>query len=166
MSVGPDSLGIDGDDIPWRSVTAVRTSAVSGLLGRRLVADELDRVKKLVPPVPGRSIVLGQVATVLGALLERALVDGDAPRGHIVSAVESTGRLGRQRTTQLGLAGALVLMAMPDVDRSIRATAEQHGVPIMGLPTVGGEAPLSPASFRRLVGDDLGGQGPDAGAPS
>lgn len=128
---------------------------MTALLGQRLVLDELERIKGLVPPMPGRSIVLAQVGTVLGGLLGRALASEAMPRRDIVSAVECTGRLGRQRTMQLGLAGSLVLMALPEVDRSIRATAELHRVPVMGSPT-GTVDPVTadffPAPGRRRTG--------------
>lgn len=155
VSVGPDKLGIDGDDVQWRSMTAIRTTPVTAMLGRRLVLDELKRIKGLVSPMPGRSIVLAQAGTVLGGLLGRALAGEAMPCRDIVSAVECTGRLGRQRTVQLGLAGSLVLMALPEVDRSIRATAELHRIPVMSSPT-GAADPVSADSFRRLVGDGLG----------
>ena len=86
--------------------------------------------KHLLPPVPGRAAVLGQVETVLGALLVGAL---GSPGSAVVSAIESTGRLGRTRTVSVGLAAALILSAMPEVDRSIRVTAEQRGIPVSRL---------------------------------
>lgn len=130
VSVGPDEVGIDGEDVRWSDVTAVRTSPAGAMLGQNAVAHELERIKRLLPPVPGRAAVLGQVETVLGALLARAL---GTPGSDVVAAIESTGRLGRTRTVSVGLAAALVLSAMPEVDRSIRVTAEQRGIPVSRL---------------------------------
>jgi hypothetical protein len=130
VSVGPDQVGIDSDDVRWSEVTAVRTSPAGAMLGQNAVAHELERIKRLLPPVPGRAAVLGQVEAVLGALLAGAL---GSPGSAVVSAIESTGRLGRTRTVSVGLAAALVLSAMPEVDRSIRVTAEQRGIPVSRL---------------------------------
>jgi hypothetical protein len=127
VSVGPAGLGIDSDDVPWSGITAVRTAPVSTVLGRDVVTRELDRIRGVLPPVPGRAAVLGHAESVLHALLARALV---APGGDVVSTLDCRGRLGRQRTITVGLAAALAIIAMPDVDRSIRATAEQHAVPV------------------------------------
>jgi hypothetical protein len=130
VSVGPDKVGIDNEDVRWSEVTAVRTSPAGAMLGQNAVAHELDRIKRLLPPVPGRAAVLGQVEAVLGVLLARAL---GSPGSEVMSAIESTGRLGRTRTVSVGLAAALVLSAMPEVNRSIRATAEQRGIPVSRL---------------------------------
>ena len=130
VSVGPDQVGIDNDDVRWSEMTAIRTSPAGSMLGQHAVGHELDRIKRLLPPVPGRAAVLGQVETVLGALLSRAM---ESPGSDVVSAIESTGRLGRTRAVPVGLAAALVLSSMPAVDRSIRVTAERYGVPVSRL---------------------------------
>jgi hypothetical protein len=130
VSVGPDQVGIDNDDVRWSEVTAVRTTPAGAMLGQNAVGHELERIKRLLPPVPGRAAVLAQAETVLGALLARAL---GSPGADVVAAIESTGRLGRTRTMSVGLAAALVLSAMPEVDRSIRATAEARGIPVWRL---------------------------------
>ena len=116
VSIGPDHVGIDGEDVAWGTVTAVRTSPpVTALLSQDVVRREVERVKRLVPPMPGRSLVLARIGTVLGDLLGRALSGGALSPGTVVSAVESTGRLGRQKIVDVGLTAALVLMATPEV---------------------------------------------------
>lgn len=156
VGVGPDQVAIDGDDLPWTAVTTVRTAPVAARLSEDVVRRELDRVKRLLPPMPGRGWVLRQVGSVLGGLIGRALPAGATAGGTVVSALETTGRLGRHRTVEVGLAGSLVLMALPEVDRSIRATAEQHGIPVLGASLAPTAPPVSPDRLQRLVEEDLG----------
>lgn len=145
ISVGPDRLGIDGDDFSWSEVTAVRTAPVATVLSQDVVSRELERIKHLLPPFPGRTAVLAQVEAVLGVLLAKALASKSTD---VVYAVQSRGGRGRERTVTVGLAAALTLIALPRVDRSIRATAEWHGIPAAGQGTAQVEAEPKHADDR------------------
>ena len=158
VEVGPERVGFDGDDAAWASVTGVQLGPAGAVLTESALDAEVDRLKRMLPPLPGRGWVLGQVADVVGLLIGQVLPgDGRWASAPVVTAVECTGRLGRRHTVRPGMAASLLMTACPDVVRSVVATARAHGVPVAdaGTASAGGDARRLQDRLRvRMQGGD------------
>ncbi|MGY1802962.1 hypothetical protein ACI78T_06750 [Blastococcus sp. SYSU D00922] len=154
VAVGPLGIGLDDEDIPWSAVTALHTAPVSQVLTESALDRELERLLRVLPPLPGRSWVLERVGSVLGGLLGRALPTDGALGAEVVTGADSRRRLGRTSTTSLGFVGTLLLAALPQVDLSFRATAASHGVNV--LPAGRGAWPAKPPADAARMRESLG----------
>ncbi|RBY74801.1 hypothetical protein DQ239_18585 [Blastococcus sp. TF02-09] len=130
VAVGPAFVGLDNEDIPWTAVTGLRAATVAQVLTESALDREMDRLRVVLPPVPGRRWVLGRVGDVVGSLLDWVLSDEGRLGAEIVTAVDHKKRLGRATTSTVGFFGVLLLTALPDVNRSIWSTAAARGATV------------------------------------
>lgn len=159
VAVSPQGVGLDDQDVSWTEVRELRSGYVCDVLTQSALKRELRRLQHLLPPVPGRSWVLGRIADVLGALLARALPAAEGGR-EVVTGLTYAGRLGREKTADAGFASVLLLAVLPGVDRSIRETATAFGVPLrQSAPSTGAVA--ARANFADLSAqlNDLSAEG-------
>ena len=68
VRLSPELIGFDDDDVDWSRVVSVRTLPVTQVLSQTAVDRELERIRKLLPPVPGRKWVLSKVGDGIGEL--------------------------------------------------------------------------------------------------
>jgi hypothetical protein len=149
VMVGPAAIGFDGRDVPWDRVLEVRVHATGGLVPDAVADREIRRIRELLPPVPGRTWVLGQLVTVLLALAgNRANSRGDQV---IACEIVYRTRLGRVRQHGTGLLGAAILAAFPAVNQAIIATARSRGVPVSPAPAAPGRSRAERAGRMRAA---------------
>ena len=150
IRVGPTGLGFDGTDVPWGDVREVRVAQLFELLTRTALEKEVERLRRLLPPVPGRKWVVGRALAMFQALVGRAWATSGSGSATAVCTVRYRSRFGRERELHPGIVAVLVLAALPQVNESLIATARSHGV------SVSGESAgrlMDPAHEQRLVKD-------------
>lgn len=130
ISVNPEQIGFDGDEVDWDSVTEVRTRHVVDYFSADAAMDQLKSLP--IPWFPGRK----RVAEALGkAVLTLAMVamEDRLPRvgGDLTvpAEVEYRGMLGMRRNLGPGMVAALVLLD-PAVKGAIVATAKARGISV------------------------------------
>jgi hypothetical protein len=134
VQLGPDAVGFDGEEIPWEKVTEIRTRNAFEVMTTEALEQEVDRLRQLLPPVPGRKWVVTKaaeaIATVVLAALERGSVDQRLDELAVPVEIVHKGMLGRQRLQVGGLFAAATLAVVEQASWSLAATAQQHGIPV------------------------------------
>lgn len=131
LRLGPDSVGFDDEDVEWAKVVRVHTRPVVEVLTETAIRREMERVRKLLPPVPGRKWVLSKVGDGLERLAVAALDPASRPESRsVVSELSYRASFGRRKDLTPGLAVTTILAAMPAVNDSILVTARARGVEV------------------------------------
>jgi hypothetical protein len=150
---GPEGIAFDGEDARWDKVVQMSRYEAFGSLSTAALDAEVDRIRDLLPPVPGRRWAVRKIVevlfTVLLASLEQAEADVDADADaesdaeadageqrtlehtYVLCEFTRRGLLGREKTVRAGLFATALLALRPDVAESLAATAEAHGVPLV-----------------------------------
>jgi hypothetical protein len=148
VAVGPDHMAFDGEDVPWDKAVRVIVRDLVEVVSDKAMAREADKIRHMLPPVPGRKWVVDHAMALLG--------DFAAPRltrtrgGDVVSEVVYRGAFGREKTVQAGVFAALVMATWPDVRQSLVATARLHGVEVYGESATQEALPPAPAGYQAL----------------
>jgi hypothetical protein len=146
-------VGFDNDDVAWDKVVELRTHRLSDLLTGRALEHEVDRMRSMLPPIPGRKWVVTKVVNLtLDILLAltgddaqklAGIVDGaDGPEGvdaegaesdgdRVVAEIVYTGRFGRTKEVRGGLVAAAVLGAKREVSVCLEQAAGMRGIPVV-----------------------------------
>lgn len=115
-----------------RDRSQVRTRPIAEVLTQTALSREIERVRKVLPPVPGRKWVLTKVGEVLGdlalAAMTRAGREGTS-RG-VASELVCRAHLGRTRVVTGGMVVTAILTLVPAANESIVVTARSHGIDI------------------------------------
>jgi hypothetical protein len=130
IAVAPATIGFDGDDVDWSKVTEVRTRHVVDYLLGDAVQAQVERLP--LPWFPGRRRVLdalGKALLTITIATAKSQLDDRGLDLRVPAEVEYRGLLGRRKTLNAGVVGALVL-ADPGVRQSVLATAAARGVPV------------------------------------
>jgi hypothetical protein len=130
IAIAPATIGFDGDDVDWSKVTEVRTRHVVDYLLGDAVQAQVERLP--LPWFPGRRRALdalGKALLTLTIATAKSQLDDRGPDLRVPAEVEYRALLGRRKTLNAGVVGALVL-ADPGVRQSVLATAEARGVPV------------------------------------
>jgi hypothetical protein len=134
VHLGPAAVGFDGEEIGWEKVTEIRTRNAFEVMTTQALEQEVDRLRELLPPVPGRKWVVTKaaeaVATVVLAALERGSVDQRLDELPVPVEIVYKGMLGRQKIQVGGLFAAAVLTVVDRAAWSLEATAQQFGIPV------------------------------------
>ncbi|MFF8813047.1 hypothetical protein [Streptomyces pactum] len=134
LRFGPESVGFDGEDIPWEKVVRIQLHNAFATMTTDGLDAEIDRVRELLPPLPGRKWAVTRVAEGLVAVVLAALEQaGDQRLDDVDVAVEIVyrGALGRERTLRAGLFTTALLAHQVDVAYSLVVTAQHRGVPVV-----------------------------------
>jgi hypothetical protein len=130
VAVGPDHMAFDGEDVPWDKAVRVIVRDLVEVVSDKAMAREAEKIRHLLPPVPGRKWVVDHAMALLGEFAAPRLTK--ARGGDVVSEVVYRGALGREKTVQAGVFAALVMATWPEVRQSLVATAREHGVEVYG----------------------------------
>ncbi|MGK5531107.1 hypothetical protein [Streptomyces sp. URMC 129] len=141
VRIGPGELGFDGeDDVPWEKIVNVRLHHGFTAVAAHSIDAESERLRGLLPPVPGRKWALGKGAdglkTLVAKLRERAAAgsSGERPAADgpdIACEFTARGLLGRERTVRACLYTTAFLALRPDVSHALVETARAAGVPVL-----------------------------------
>jgi len=130
VAVGPDHMAFDGEDVPWHKAVRVIVRDVVEVVSDAAMAREAEKIRHMLPPVPGRKWVVDHAMALLGEFAAPRLTK--ARGGDVVSEVVYRGALGREKTLQAGVFAALVMATWPQVRQSLVATARANGVEVYG----------------------------------
>ncbi|MEY9933261.1 hypothetical protein ABH926_007914 [Catenulispora sp. GP43] len=130
VAVGPDHVAFDGEDVPWDKAVRVIVRDVVEVVSDAAMAREAEKIRHMLPPVPGRKWVVDHAMVLLGEFAGPRLTKTRG--GDVVSEIVYRGALGREKTLQAGVFAALVMATWPDVRHSLVATARAHGVEVYG----------------------------------
>lgn len=134
IGFGPETVGFDGEDIPWGRVVRIVARDVVEVVTGSAMEREAEHIRGLLPPLPGRKWVVEQAMGLLGSVAGPVLVK--AAVGDVVCEIVYRGKFGREKVLPAGLFPALLQAARPDVVRSLVATAREREVEVMGLRSV------------------------------
>lgn len=145
VHLGQESVGFDGEEIPWEKLVEIRTRNAFEVMTTQALEQEVDRIRQLLPPVPGRKWLVTRAAEALATVVLAALEHGsfDRPLDRIEVPVEIAykGLLGRQRVLTGGLFAVAGLVVVGQAAESLVATARQHGLPVVpGRPLADSDA--------------------------
>jgi hypothetical protein len=124
-------VGFDGDRVDWDKVTSIRTRNARELLTTDSLKREVDRIRPLAPPVPGRRRLLTYLARHLAMVLFAALDQGeDALSREIVAEIRAKGAVpGTRHVARPALFAAALLSLRPDINDALVAEALRRGIP-------------------------------------
>ena len=130
VAVGPEHMAFDGEDVPWDKVVRVIVRDLVEVVSDKAMAREAEKIRHMLPPVPGRKWVVDHAMALLGEFAGPRLAK--ARGGDVVSEVVYRGALGREKTVQAGVFAALVMATWPEVRESLVMTARRHGAEVYG----------------------------------
>ena len=132
LHLDSEQVGFDGERHDWSTVAGVRMRDAFELLTTRALEREVDRIRLLLPPVPGRKRLLMFLARNLATVLLAALDQGeDALSREIVGELRYRGTVpGHRRGAHPGLFAAALLSLRPDIDDALVGEARRHGVKV------------------------------------
>lgn len=167
LHIGRTEVGFDGSEVAWGKVTEIRTYSVSSLLSDQLVEEELQRVSRTLPPVPGKRWVVSRIgwmlvtayAVVFPGAAASELPDEEADaRGEqrpeesehtdsadVAAEIVYRGWIRKGRVHKAGITSVLLLAAMPQTTEVILKTAADHGIPVVAATA---QSKLGQASVR------------------
>jgi hypothetical protein len=130
VTVGPSQIGFDGEDIPWDKVVEIRTHPTATLVPDIAVDKEVDRIRDLLPPVPGRKWVVSKAAECLLTLVMAVTASAEQDDRLVPCEIVYRSVFGRPKELSAGLFAATILGAFPSVGDALIATAEARGIPV------------------------------------
>lgn len=134
LRFGPESVGFEGEEIPWRKVTGLRLHDAFSAMTTEALDAEVDRIREVLPPLPGRKWAVTKVVEGLATVMLAALEQASEQRLDAVNvACEVTyrGALGREKTLRANLFTTALLAHQVDVAHSLVVTAQAAGVPVV-----------------------------------
>lgn len=134
LRFGPESVGFDGEDIPWEKVVRLQLHNGFAAMTTDALDTEVDRIREVLPPLPGRKWAVTKVveglATVVLASLEKA-ADQRLDSVNVACEIVHRGAFGREKTLRAGLFATAVLAHELDVAHSLVVTAQSKGIPVV-----------------------------------
>lgn len=133
VAIASEEVGFDGKTVAWDKVLEVRTHGIAEILPDVAVEKEVERIRELLPPIPGRKwVVRKAVEGLLTLLLATVETPEDAAGDDPMIACEIVYRnaIGRPKPLVAGLFGTAILGAIPEAGASLIATAQNRGVPV------------------------------------
>ncbi|MFC9894995.1 hypothetical protein ACFVMC_15020 [Nocardia sp. NPDC127579] len=127
---GPETVGFDGQDIPWEKVVEIRCHNAFLKMTTSSLEQEVDKIRDLLPPVPGRKWALTKIGEGLSTVLLASMEQAD-PATMVATEIVYTGMLGRTKTLDAGMYATSILAQKPAVQHSLIATAQALGVTVV-----------------------------------
>lgn len=134
LRFGPESVGFDGEDIPWSKVVHLQLHDAFSAMTTEALDAEIDRIRDLLPMVPGRKWLVTKVVEGLASVMLAALEQAADQRLETVAvACEITyrGALGMKKTLHANLFTTALLAQQAEVMHSLVLTAQANGVPVL-----------------------------------
>lgn len=142
LHLDTEQVGFDGEPLDWSKVSEVRLRDAFELLTTDALEREVDRIRRLLPPVPGRRKALTYLAENLATVLLAALDQGEDALGRaVVGEVHHRTLLPGKHVARPGLFAAALLSLRPDFGEALIEEAARHGVPVRHAETAGKPLP-------------------------
>ena len=157
--IGPKRVGFDEKTIPWSRVIEIRVHTTTNLIPPVVLTREADRMRELLPPIPGRRWIVRNLAdamlTVAMAFIQRPQWTEQTAAVIPCEIVYRT-VLGRRGSLSAGVFAAVVLAAIPEASQSLLTMAQAHLIPIRVVPDRAGAARAARAHrVRRIAADAM-----------
>ncbi|WP_335979328.1 hypothetical protein [Streptomyces sp. CA2R106] len=167
IHLAPQSVGFDGESVPWEKVTEIRMVDGYRLLTREFIDTALDGIRGALWGVPGREWVLGRAAEALTGLVMSQVQRGGGAFAEVLvpGEIVHRGRFGRSRSLSASLYPTAILLASPGVVESFTATARARGVTV-SAPPAGQAPPFDPSTLPVLTAAAVEGAAPAARHPA
>ncbi|WP_217199058.1 hypothetical protein [Streptomyces buecherae] len=133
LRFGPESVGFEGEDIPWKKVTGLRLHNAFDAMTTEGLDAEVDRIREVLPPLPGRKWAVTKVVEGLATVVLAALEQASEQRldsVNVACEVTYRGAFGREKTLRANLFTTALLAHQTDVAYSLVVTAQAAGVPV------------------------------------
>jgi hypothetical protein len=137
LTLGPAGVGFDDKMIRWNRILEIRAYPVANHIPPSVVIDrESDRVREMLPPIPGRRWIVGKVAggamTVLTAFTPQP---SQSTQTVPLLPCEIVYRnvFGRRSSLSAGMFAATVLTLIPEACNSLLTMAADRGIPVRVL---------------------------------
>lgn len=133
LRLSDEGVGFDNNDVDWAKITSVTCRRLTVVLTESGLEHEADRLRKLLPPLPGRKWVVDRCAQTLGGLARDALdrTVGERAQLSVVSGISYRRSLGRSKEMTAGLAVCAILGLVPSANDCILSTARRHGATVI-----------------------------------
>ncbi|MFF7726888.1 hypothetical protein [Streptomyces sp. NPDC008001] len=134
LRFGPASVGFDGEDVPWDKVVHLRLHDAFSAMSTEALDTEIDRIRDLLPMVPGRKWLVTKVVEGLASVMLAALEQAAERRLETVDvACEITyrGAFGIKKTLRANMFTTALLAQQDEVMHSLVLTAQANGVPVL-----------------------------------
>ncbi|MCQ8770384.1 hypothetical protein [Streptomyces telluris] len=134
LRFGPESVGFDGEDIPWDKVVHLQLHDAFSAMTTEALDAEIDRIRDLLPMLPGRKWVVTKVVEGLASVMLAALEQAGEQRLETVNvACEITyrGALGMKKTLRANMFSTALLAQQAEVMHSLVLTAQAKGIPVL-----------------------------------
>ena len=133
LRLRPESLGYDDCDVEWTRLLEIRTRPLAEALTQTALDREIERARKLLPPIPGRKWLLQKLGEELGELCHGAVSRRATEKRSIPVPVELVyrGALGRTKVAAGGMAVTAILVGIPGTTDTIVETASSYGIPVV-----------------------------------
>jgi hypothetical protein len=131
-------VGFDGKVIRWNRIIEIRAYPTANRIPPSVVIErESDRVREILPAIPGRRWIVRKVAngvmTVLTAFMSRPQQSMEtAPL--LPCEIVYRNVFGRPTSLSAGLFAATVLAEIPEASGSLLTLAADRGVPVRAVP--------------------------------
>ena len=134
VTIGPAGVGFDDKTIRWNRILEIRAYPVANRIPPSVVIDrESDRVREMLPPIPGRRWIVGKVAggamTVLTAFTHHPQRSVD-PVPLLPCEIVYRNVFGRRARLSAGLFAASVLAVIPEASNSLITMAADRAIPV------------------------------------
>ncbi|MFI9203184.1 hypothetical protein [Streptomyces sp. NPDC053048] len=134
LRFGPGSVGFDGEDIPWSKVTHIQLHDAFSAMTTEALDAEIDRIRDLLPMLPGRKWVVTKVVEGLASVMLAALEQAGEQRLETVPVaceIGYRGALGMKKTLHASMFTTALLAQQEEVMRSLVLTAQANGVSVL-----------------------------------
>jgi hypothetical protein len=136
VTIGPARVGFDGRTVRWNRILEIRAYPTANHVPPSVVIDrESDRVREILPPIPGRRWIVRKVADAAVTMLA-AFTRPSGPSTQTVPLLpcEIVYRnvFGRRASLPAGLFAATVLTLIPEASSSLITLAADRGIPVRG----------------------------------
>ncbi|WP_431043788.1 hypothetical protein ACQUSR_19115 [Streptomyces sp. P1-3] len=134
LRFGPESVGFDGEDIPWSKVVRLQLHNGFAAMTTDALDNEIDRIRELLPPIPGRKWAVTKVVEGLASVVLAALEQASDQRldsVNVACEIVYRGTLGREKTLRANLFSTALLAHQVDVAYSLVVTAQSMGITVV-----------------------------------
>jgi hypothetical protein len=154
VTIGPDQVGFDLKTIRWDRVIEIRVHPTANLVPAVVLTREADRIRAMLPPIPGRRWMVRKVAS---GLLAGVMALSRRPQWPTDTAamlpceIVYRNVIGRRASLSAGLFALIVMAMIPEASDSLLRVAEGRLIPVRAVGDRAGGARAARAHRARRI---------------